>query len=70
MQSTEGYVRLAEQACGAIPKPVSAAYIWGEALQELDRSAPDLGLINLETGATTSEDYRKGKGINSKLTCS
>ena len=43
------YVSLAEQANGPIPKPVEPAYVWGDALAELDRVAPDARIINLET---------------------
>ncbi len=67
LKSAAGYVQLAEKAHGAIPKPVDPAYIWGEALGELDRSAPDVRLINLETSITTSDDYWKGKGINYRM---
>ena len=31
MKSALGYVKIAEQANGPIPKPVSFAYIWGDA---------------------------------------
>ena len=35
MTSAKGYVRLAEEANGPIPKPVDFGYIWGDALAEL-----------------------------------
>lgn len=35
MQTAEGYVALAEQAHGPIPKPVSFSYIWGDMLGEM-----------------------------------
>ena len=50
------YVDLAEAASGPIPAPVTPAYPWGDALEELDRAAPDLRIINLETAVTTSGD--------------
>ncbi len=61
------YVHLAERANGPIPKPVSHSYIWGDALDVLERMAPDLRIINLETSITTSEDYWRGKGINYRM---
>ncbi len=57
------YVRLAERANGSIPTPVSFSYIWGDALEEWERIAPDVKLINLETSITLSNDYWWGKGI-------
>jgi len=53
MTSARGYVALAEQANGPIPKPVDFAYIWGDALAEFRRTAPDIRIINLETAVTT-----------------
>jgi len=66
MRSAIGYVELAEQAYGVIPKPVSFAYIWGDALKEFNRLAPDVRVINLETSVTTSEDWIS-KGINYRM---
>jgi len=45
---------------------VSFNYIWGDALSHLERLAPDLRIINLETSITTSEDWLK-KGINYRM---
>jgi len=67
MKSARGYVELAERANGLIQKPVSFSYIWGDALKELERVAPDLRIINLETSVTKSDDYWKGKGINYRM---
>jgi poly-gamma-glutamate synthesis protein (capsule biosynthesis protein) len=61
-----GYVELAERANGPIPSPVDYDYIWGDALAELDRVAPDLRIINLETAVTTSEAWSP-KGINYRM---
>ena len=36
MDSAVDYVRLAEEATGAIPRPVGMSYVWGAALDELD----------------------------------
>lgn len=61
------YVELAEMASGTIPKPVDFAYVWGDALDEFDRHAPDVRIANLETSITTSDDYWKGKGIHYRM---
>ena len=67
MKSARGYVKIAEQANGPIRQPVSFAYIWGDALEELKRSTPQVRLINLETSITTNNDYWKAKGIHYRM---
>jgi poly-gamma-glutamate capsule biosynthesis protein CapA/YwtB (metallophosphatase superfamily) len=62
-----GYLRLAERASGPIPVPADFSYPWGDALSVLDRMAPALRIINLETSITTSEEYWEGKGINYRM---
>jgi len=42
MRSAKGYVEIAEKANGPIQQPVSFSYIWGDALEELERAAPNL----------------------------
>jgi poly-gamma-glutamate capsule biosynthesis protein CapA/YwtB (metallophosphatase superfamily) len=49
------YLRLAERANGPIPRPLDYEYVWGEALQLLERTRPNARIINLETSVTTSE---------------
>ncbi len=66
MKSAKGYVELAERKNGPIPKPVGFSYIWGDAIAELDRFAPDARVINLETAVTGSEDF-EDKGINYRM---
>ena len=61
------YVELAEETSGPIPRPVDFAYIWGDALDELELAAPDVRLINLETAVTRSADYWPGKGIHYRM---
>lgn len=61
------YIQLAEQKNGAIPKPVRFNYIWGDALNHLERLAPDMRIINLETSITTSQDYLRDKQINYRM---
>lgn len=67
VRDARGYVELAEEMNGPIPKPVDFYYIWGDALSELEKRAPDVRIINLETSVTTSEDYWKDKGINYRM---
>ena len=66
MKSAAGYVELAERRNGPISKPVDFAYIWGDALRELERAGPDVRIINLETSVTVSEDHSP-KGINYRM---
>ncbi|MEN8258750.1 MAG: CapA family protein [Thermodesulfobacteriota bacterium] len=67
MRDARGYVEIAEAAYGPIPRPVDFSYIWGDALAELEHTAPDLRIINLETSITVSPDYWPGKGINYRM---
>jgi poly-gamma-glutamate synthesis protein (capsule biosynthesis protein) len=67
MKDARGYVEIAEKVNGPIPRSVAPGYIWGHALDELERAAPDLRIINLETSVTKSDDYWKGKGINYRM---
>jgi len=66
MTSAQGYVKIAEEASGPIPKPVDFAYIWGDALEELRRADPDVRIINLETAVTNSAEFWAGKGLVQK----
>ena len=67
VRDARDYVALAEEANGPIPRPVTPAYIWGDALAELERIAPDTRIINLETSVTTSGDFWPGKGIHYRM---
>lgn len=67
MKSALGYVELAEEAGGPIPRPVDFSYAWGEALSELGRMAPDVRIINLETSVTTSPSYWRSKEVHYKM---
>jgi len=61
------YVQLAEKAHGSIPRPLSFNYIWGDALQELERGQVDLRIANLETAITSAETPWPGKGIHYRI---
>jgi poly-gamma-glutamate synthesis protein (capsule biosynthesis protein) len=67
VSTAETYVALAEEVNGPILRPVDFAYIWGDALDELELAAPDVRLINLETAVTRSADYWPGKGIHYRM---
>ncbi|MFG3593955.1 CapA family protein [Bradyrhizobium sp. RDI18] len=66
VRSAEGYVQLAEQANGPIPRRNGPSYVWGAALSQLERMQPDARIINLETAVTRSND-RMNKGINYRM---
>ena len=65
-QSAADYVELAEKVNGQIPAPVAPSYIWGAALDHLNRVRPDARVINLETSITCSDAYIP-KGINYRM---
>jgi len=67
VSSARGYVELAEQASGPIPRRVAPEYIWGEALDELARERPDVGVVNLETSVTTSDAFWPGKAVHYRM---
>jgi poly-gamma-glutamate synthesis protein (capsule biosynthesis protein) len=63
VSSALGYVRLAERSTGPLPRRVEPAYIWGDALAELQRMKPDVRIVNLETAVTVSEEAWPGKEV-------
>ncbi len=67
VRSALDYVLLAERRTGPISRPVDFAYIWGDALDAMQRMAPDLRIINLETSVTTSENAWPRKGIHYRM---
>jgi len=66
VNSAAEYLRLAEQANGPIPLPLNFAYVWGAALEELNRARPHARIVNLETSITRSQAYDR-KGINYRM---
>jgi len=66
VKSAVEYLALAEAANGPIPIPVDFAYVWGDALAELARRAPDARIVNLEA-AVTAGGYPAPKGINYRM---
>jgi poly-gamma-glutamate synthesis protein (capsule biosynthesis protein) len=67
VREATGYVALAEAASGPIPRPVSPAWPWGDALAVLGDLAPDVRLINLETSITRSGDFAPGKQVHYRM---
>jgi poly-gamma-glutamate synthesis protein (capsule biosynthesis protein) len=67
VKSATEYVAIAEQAGGPIPRRVDPSYVWGDALGELDRSRPDVRIVNLETAVTTANEPWPGKGIHYRM---
>ena len=67
VQSALRYVELAEAVSGRIERPVPYAYIWGDALAELERMQPDVRIVNLETAVTRRGEPWPGKGIHYRM---
>jgi poly-gamma-glutamate synthesis protein (capsule biosynthesis protein) len=67
LRSALGYVELAEAAAGPLPRPVDFGYVWGDALEELQRRTPQARIVNLETAVTAAEDAWPGKGIHYRM---
>ena len=61
------YVRLAEKASGAIAAPIAPGYVWGDALAAMERLAPDLRIVNLETAVTRAATPWPRKGIHYRM---
>lgn len=66
MRSALGYVGLAEQRSGPIPRSVPPDYIWGDALADIGRRKPDFRIVNLET-SVTDRGSPEPKGINYRM---
>jgi poly-gamma-glutamate capsule biosynthesis protein CapA/YwtB (metallophosphatase superfamily) len=61
------YLQLAEKAHGSMPRPLGLDYIWGDALQELERAEVDFRIVNLETAVTSAETPWPGKAIQYRM---
>jgi len=61
------YLDLAQSANGPFPRRADFAYPWGDALDELDSSQPDVRIVNLETSITDSDDFQVTKGIHYRM---
>ncbi|GEL72996.1 CapA family protein [Myxococcus virescens] len=67
LKDARDYVRLAEERNGPIRTPVGFGELWGDALDEMERAAPDVRIINLETSVTTSAAWWPDKGIHYRM---
>jgi len=67
MESAEGYVALAERASGPIARPVPLAGPWGDAFEEMERAAPDVRVVNLETAITRDGSPCPDKSIHYRV---
>jgi poly-gamma-glutamate synthesis protein (capsule biosynthesis protein) len=67
IRDARGYVEIAERANGPIPRPVKFDYIWGDALELLERARADVRIVNLETSVTRNDDFWPGKGIHYRM---
>jgi poly-gamma-glutamate capsule biosynthesis protein CapA/YwtB (metallophosphatase superfamily) len=67
IRDARDYVRLAETAYGAIPRPLGFSDIWGDALDEFERVVPDVRIINLETSVTRSDAAWPHKGVHYRM---
>ncbi|MGW0818792.1 CapA family protein [Streptomyces viridiviolaceus] len=67
VRNARSYVELAERAAGPIPAPVSPSWPWGEALKVLERAAPDVRILNLETAVTSDGEFAHGKAVHYRM---
>jgi poly-gamma-glutamate capsule biosynthesis protein CapA/YwtB (metallophosphatase superfamily) len=67
MKDGRRYVEIAEKVNGPIARSARPDYIWGDAFDVLEKVAPDVRIINLETSITKSNDYWEGKGIHYRM---
>src|SRR5205814_595553 len=67
IRDARDYVHLAEKVNGPIERPVTFDYIWGDALEELERAHIDLRIVNLETAITTSETHWPNKAVHYRM---
>lgn len=67
MKDARGYVEIAEQANGPIPRDVVPSYVWGDGFDILRAEDPDFRIINLETAVTTSDRHWPCKGIHYRM---
>ena len=65
--SARHYVEAAERVSGSIARHVDFSYIWGDALDELERMRPDARIVNLETAITSSAKPWPGKGVHYRM---
>jgi poly-gamma-glutamate capsule biosynthesis protein CapA/YwtB (metallophosphatase superfamily) len=67
MRDARGYVELAEEVSGPIPRPVDFSWPWGDALRTLEEAAPDVRVVNLETSITRSGEFARRKAVHYRM---
>jgi poly-gamma-glutamate synthesis protein (capsule biosynthesis protein) len=67
IRDARDYVRLAEKKCGPIEHALACEDLWGDALATMERLAPDLRIVNLETAVTTCDEAWADKGIHYRM---
>lgn len=67
VRDARGYVHLAEEVNGPIPRSVPPEYVWGDGLAVLQRVRPDVRIVNLETSVTRSDTPWPDKGIHYRM---
>lgn len=67
VKDARDYLTFAEEVNGPIPRPVARSYPWGDALEALDRLAPQARILNIETSITRSDDFWPNKGIHYRM---
>ncbi|MFV0132094.1 CapA family protein [Streptomyces sp. HMX87] len=67
VRDARSYVELAERAGGPVPAPVGPEWPWGEALDVLERAAPDVRILNLETAVTADGEFAHGKAVHYRM---
>ncbi|MFC4561853.1 CapA family protein [Nocardiopsis mangrovi] len=61
------YVALAEAAHGPVPRPVGFSWPWGDVLTAVERFAPDVRLLNLETSVTHGSGFAPEKSVHYRM---
>ncbi|WP_277751100.1 CapA family protein [Streptomyces hoynatensis] len=67
VRDARSYVALAERASGPIPAPVAPTWPWGEALDVLERAAPQVRILNVETSITGRGEFAPGKAVHYRM---
>ncbi|GAA4677758.1 CapA family protein [Pseudonocardia yuanmonensis] len=61
------YVELAEAATGAVPRQAAPGWPWGDLLALLDRTGPDVRIVNLENAVTTASAFAPHKAVHYRM---
>jgi poly-gamma-glutamate synthesis protein (capsule biosynthesis protein) len=67
VRDARSYVSLAEAKSGPIPWPVPFSWPWGDALRAVEKFAPAVRVVNLETSITTSDAAAADKEVHYRM---